>query len=779
MRRRAPLLNRRLLDSRTWVVILLRRPRLWIAAVCLLSAGAAAGLFRLHVTHDHQAFFSDSTPLLHRQETLHRLYGTDRTVFFCMVSHSGSIFTQDNIRSLRSLVSRASALPSVNRVSSVLSYKRLQPGLIGPRLVGVFPDSGVPPPQRLAQLGRELVLEPLLRGRLLSESGHAAGVFASVDIPDSSHSLAAAVARRARDAADAVSAANPDIAVYVTGGVLLDVAFSEAAADDMVTLAPLMLFVVAAVVLLLFRSLSLAGAILSVVVLSAGAAMGIAGWAGIEITPPVAVVPVIVLTVGIADSIHLVTAFLHARHKGRGPVRSLTAALRHTAAPIAVTSLAALAGFANLNTSEVPPFRHMGNSVCVGVAWCYALTMILLPLLLARVKVPPKREKRHGLLGGALGVFVTRHALKYSLAVLAATIVAAGGIGRIRFDDTFVDYFSPRYRFRTDTDSTVANLSGVDYIECSVAVPPDSGIVSARYLAAVDSLGTLMARQPSVRHVISLPLVLRTAAREMRTDTQARNALPGRGLSAVIIDRILHTRDELDALPPVVSADTSETRLVATLGKVSAAELRTLETRLEAGLRGHFSPDSYTIGGVSLLFAHLSRRNTFSMLAGIALTLVAAVVLIAFVSRSLVLGLVSLVPNIVPAAIAAGLWGYTMGTAGLGVSVAAAMTLGVIVDDTIHFLYGFLNARRDCRCGAREALALAFRHVADAMLATSAILITGFLTLTLSGFSPTANMGALAAVVIGCALVADLFLLPGLLVVAAGGGTGSVTVREK
>ncbi len=756
----------RRMNSRRWALLLLRRWRMWIAAVCLLTASAAAGIALLRVTHDHRAFFSESTPLLHRQKKLRRLYGTDRSVFFCMVSRSGTVFTQQNMRSLRALVSRASALPSVTRVSSILSYKQVRPGLAGPRLTDVFPDSGIPSPARLAELARELPREPLPRGRLVSESGHAAGVFASMDIPENNGSPSARIAREAREAADAVSGANPDIDVYVTGGVLLDIAFSDTAADDMVTLAPLMLFVVAAVVLLFFRSLPLAGAILAVVALSASAAMGAVGWAGVEITPPVAIVPVIVLTVGVADSIHLVTAFLHARHKGRGPVWSLIAALRHTATPIAVTSLAAFAGFANLNTSEVPPFRHMGNSVCVGVAWCYVLTMVLLPVLLASIRVPVRHEKRHGLLGGALGVFVSRHAVSLSLVVCAVASVAVLGIGHIRFDDTFVDYFSSRYRFRTDTDSTAANLSGVDYIECSIAGPPDSGIVSTRYLRTMDSLSADMARQPSVRHVLSLPLLLRTAATGLGADTSASDGLPGRGISALIIDRMLHAKGQDNALPPVVSTDTAQTRVVAALGKVSTAQLRSLEDRLRDELHGRFPSEAYTIGGVSLLFAHLSRRNTFSMLAGIALTLVAAVALIALASRSLVFGLVSLVPNIVPAAIAAGLWGYTQGTAGLGVSVAAAMTLGVIVDDTIHFLHGFLNARRNCRCGAREALALAFRHVADAMLATSAILITGFLTLTLSGFSPTANMGALAAVVIGCALVADLFLLPGLLVVA-------------
>ncbi|MBD3241421.1 MAG: MMPL family transporter, partial [Chitinivibrionales bacterium] len=714
MRQRAVLVSKGPFDGRRWTVLLLRRRRLWVAAICLLSAAAATGISMLRVTYDHRAFFSRSTPLLQRQEHLQRLYGTDRNVYFCMVSRSGSVFTPENIRSLRTLVSAATELPSVSQVASILSYKRVRPGILGPRLVSVLADSGAPRPDTLMELARELTAEPLLQGRLVSESGHAAGVFATVDIPDSNRSAAAAIARDARAIADAVSAANQDIDIYVTGGVLLDVAFSEAAADDMVTLAPLMLLVVTAVVLLLFRSMRLAAAILSVVVLAACAAMGVAGWAGIAITPPVAVVPVIVLTVGIADSIHLVTAFLHARHKGRGPVWSLITALRQTAAPIAVTSLAALAGFANLNTSEVPPFRHMGNSVCVGVAWCYALTMVLLPLLLVGIRVPARRERRHGLLGTTLGIFVSKHAFALSLTVLVAAGAAVSGIRMIRFDDTFIDYFSSRYRFRTDTDATVAELSGIDYVECSIAAPPDSGIRAAGYLTAVDSVGADMRRLPSVRHVLSLPLVLRTAAAGLRSDTAADTRLPGDGLRRLLLERLLGGAEGRSAFPPVVSTDTAQTRLVATLGKVSAAQLRLLESRLQDGLRSRFADGRYTIGGISLLFAHLARRNTISMLAGIALTLVAAVLLVTLVSRSLVLGFVSLVPNIAPAAIAAGLWGYLFGTAGLGVSVAAAMTLGVIVDDTIHFLYGFLGARRDCRCSAREAIALAFRHVADA-----------------------------------------------------------------
>ncbi len=127
------------------------------------------------------------------------------------------------------------------------------------------------------------------------------------------------------------------------------------------------------------------------------------------------------------------------------------------------------------------------------------------------------------------------------------------------------------------------------------------------------------------------------------------------------------------------------------------------------------------------------------------------------------IGLISLVPNLLPAILGFGLWGLLVGRINLGVSVVAAMSLGIVVDDTVHFLSKYLRARREMSMNACEAVCYAYSTVGLAMITTSAALIAGFLVLTFSGFAMNASMGLLTAIVVAFALAADLLFLPPLL----------------
>ena len=166
---------------------------------------------------------------------------------------------------------------------------------------------------------------------------------------------------------------------------------------------------------------------------------------------------------------------------------------------------------------------------------------------------------------------------------------------------------------------------------------------------------------------------------------------------------------------------------------------------------------------MSLIFAYISGRNINSMLFGSLFALVVISFILVFALRSWRMGLMSLVPNLVPAAMALGVWGYLVGVAGLSVAVVVAITLGIVVDDTVHFLSKYLRAKREMGLSSAAAVKFAFSTVGVALWITSITLMAGFAILALSGFKVTAEMGLLSAVTIGLALLADFFFLPPLL----------------
>jgi len=165
----------------------------------------------------------------------------------------------------------------------------------------------------------------------------------------------------------------------------------------------------------------------------------------------------------------------------------------------------------------------------------------------------------------------------------------------------------------------------------------------------------------------------------------------------------------------------------------------------------------------SVMFAHIGYRNIRSMLTGTTLALVLISLVLIIALRSLKIGLVSLIPNLAPAAMAFGLWGLFVGEVGLGLSVVTGMTLGIVVDDTVHFLSKYLRARREQHLNPPDAVRYAFSTVGMALTVTTLVLIAGFMVLTESPFKLNADMGLLTAVTIGFALIADFLFLPPLL----------------
>ncbi len=163
------------------------------------------------------------------------------------------------------------------------------------------------------------------------------------------------------------------------------------------------------------------------------------------------------------------------------------------------------------------------------------------------------------------------------------------------------------------------------------------------------------------------------------------------------------------------------------------------------------------------MFSHIGERNIKSMLLGTTVALILISMILVIALRSLKIGLLSLVPNLIPAALAFGVWGIFVGQVGLALSVVTGMTLGIVVDDTVHFLSKYLRARREKGLDAPDAVRYAFNTVGLALVVTSLVLVAGFGVLAFSAFVLNSQMAIMTAVTILFAIVADFLLLPPLL----------------
>jgi predicted RND superfamily exporter protein len=422
-------------------------------------------------------------------------------------------------------------------------------------------------------------------------------------------------------------------------------------------------------------------------------------------------------------------------------------------------------GFMSLNFSDSPPFHDLGNITATGVVAAWFYSIVFLPALIAVIPLRVKQQAESGRsamdrLAGF--VIAQRTALIWGT---AAVVIGLGAmVPRIELNDQFVQYFDKSIPFRADTDFAMENLSGIYQVNWSLEAGQEGGISDPGYLKRVAAFGAWLKEQPGVVHVSTTTDMYTRLNRNMHGDDPAWYRLPeDRELAAQYL--LLYEMSlpyGLD-LNNRINVDKSATRLTATTVNFTTNELRALEAAGRGWLAENLPSASGEATGPVIMFAYITERNTKSMLVGtgIAFALISVTLILAL--RSFRLGLLSLVPNAVPALMAFGLWSILVGQVDMASSIVAATSLGIVVDATVHFLSKYSRARRQRGEDAEASVRYAFSTVGTALWVSSGILIAGFAVLGLSAFRLNTSMGVLTAIAIGMALLVDFLLLPALL----------------
>jgi uncharacterized protein len=745
---------------------LLRWRYLVLVMTIALVAGAASGMRFLEFRTDYRVFFSDDNPQLRAFEQLQNTYTKSDNVLFVLAPRNGKVFTREALASVVKLTQAAWQIPWSIRVDSITNFQHTEAD--GDDLVvdDLVPDVEGLDKAALQRIRDIAVHEPLLVDRLISPDGRVTGVNVTIQLPEAgSGGEVPEITAHARRLVAEIEADNPDLDVYLTGMVVMNNSFPEVILHDQKTLVPMMFGVVILTLVLLLRSATATLATFLVIVFTVLTAMGLTGWLGIALTPPSATAPTIILTLAVADCVHILVSFLHAMRRGMVKASAMVDSLRINLQPVFLTSLTTIIGFMSMNFSDAPPFRDLGNIVAMGVAAAFVYSVGFLPALMTfmPVRVQPDVTRRSLIMDRFADYVVRRRVqLFWGMGLVAMGLVIF--IPRNQLNDEYIKYFDNTIAFRNATDFASENLTGLYTIEYSLGTGESGGISDPAFLRDVEQFADWYRTQPAVLHVNSLTDIMKRLNKNLHGDDTAWYRLPDRrDMSAQYL--LLYEMSlpyGLD-LNNQIDVGKSATRLVVTVGNISSNEMLALEDAAQDWLKQNAPYMRSDGASPAVMFAHIGQRNIRNMLTGttVALVLISLVLVIAL--RSLKIGLVSLIPNLAPAAMAFGLWGVLVGEVGLALSVVSGMTLGIVVDDTVHFLSKYLRARREQHLDSPDAVRYAFSTVGMALGVTSLVLIAGFLVLTLSPFRMNADMGLLTAVTIAFALAADFLFLPPLL----------------
>ena len=723
------------------------------------------GTQRLTFSNDYRMFFGSDNPQLLAFEQMQNTFNKNDNIMFVITPKAGSVFTTGTLAAIKDITEEAWQIPFSTRVDSITNYQHTaaeEDDLIVDDLV---PDPSILNAEGLSSIQFIAINEPMLVNRLISPDSRHTGINVTVQLPGERLDEVPSAVAYARDMQAKYTDEYPDLEIRLVGMTMMNNAFPEASQDDAQKLYPLALGFIIIALLLMLKGLSGTLTTLLMIVFSIITAMGLAGWLGIQLSPPVMSAPIMVLTMAIADAVHLLVTMKHEMHLGRNKVDAMVESMRVNFWPIFVTSLTTVLGFLSLNFSDAPPFRDLGNIAAMGVAAAFVYSATFLPALITMLPARSRREVTGKVAMGHFGDFVIRHHRSFLIGSSVVVLVLVALVPRNELNDIFVEYFDTSIEFRQDSDYTAENLTGIYYIDFSLGTNEAGGISDPDYLRKMQKFVQYLRAQPEVIHVYALTDTFKRLNKNMHGDDPAYYKLPDeRNLAAQYL--LLYEMSlpyGLD-LNNQVDVGKSATKIAVTLETLSSNQILELEQRTSDWLQQNM-PELTGFGtGPTVMFAHLGMRNIQSMLVGttVALFMISMVLILFF--RSFKYGVISLLPNLLPAAAAFGVWGLFVGQVGLALSVVTGMTLGIVVDDTVHFMSKYLRARREKGFDAKQAVHYAFNSVGIALLVTSVVLIAGFMIMAQSHFELNAGMGLLTSVVIALALAIDFMLLPPLLI---------------
>ena len=749
--------------GRKWLTILLC---LAVMMACAMKVGSLTN------SRDFRDLFSKDNPELLAYDRLNDIYAhaSSNMVLIAVAPQTGTTFTREALGVIETLTERAWLLPYAGRVDSLTNFSHSRADGDDLIIEPLVEDSKALTDDDLGRISEIALDTPELRNRLVAGDGRVGGLLINFAIPEERSAAIDEVNDHLESMIDEIRKERPGIDLHAVGEIVSNRAFTQTTESELQFLIPLSFLVILMVSWMLTRSLFCPLAVLFLIVFTTGTTMGIAGWFGVVLTPISAYIPIVVMAITVAYSIHIITGTLAGLRKGLTKPDAIASSIRANIYPVFLTSLTTAIGFVSLNFSDLPPFRTLGNFVAIGVLFNFLYSLTLLPALLAvlGLRAAPRRagESDRYL---RLADFVISNRRMLLLGTTAIAVVCSAGILRIELSDNFVKYYGPGHEFRRDMEFVIDNFTGLDTQEYSLDTGQESGITDPDYLETIDKFAQWYRQQPGVHHVWSFSDIIKRLNRNMNGDDPKYYKLPTEGALAaqylLLYELSLPFGQDLNNS---INISKSATRMVVTLRNLSSREQRELAERGYDWLESNAPDLAARPSGFSVILTYLAERSVRSMLSGTAIAVMVVSMLLLLVFRSVRYGLVSLVPNFVPGIMAVGLWGYFFGNIGMAAAVFIVISFGIVVDDTIHFLSRYLKARRGNGALPPDAVREAFGSTGRALWTTTAVLMLGFGVFAFSGFQPNWSLGGLVTISIGLALALDFLLLPPLLMLVDG-----------
>ncbi len=755
-----------------------RRPlaTLAVAGAVLLAPRAD---FRA-LDNDISAWFRHDDPVYADYERLKAEFPGSRTLIIAL--ESPDAFSRESLESLRTITRELEQVEAVRRVQSLATANRVTLQRSPPVDDSNAQGAGAAAGEAEDELRVEPVLDPtgdfdpelvrrhalsdrLVAGDLVSASGRVSAIIVSFDesrIDAIRADVLADVRRR-------VDANLPrGVTAHYNGSLEISETYNRVTLRNQVVFTPPILLLTITALWVMFRSWRITVLTVAAVLVSLVWTLGLYVSAGFTFNVLTSMLGPLVIVLAIADDVHIIQHYTQRRRAGADHEQAWRHTVRHLVTPLLAASGTTALGLLSLATSQVDAVRSFGIGAAVGVMVDFVISLVLMPTLLGWVRVsdqaPPQARWLLGPLRAVSRISTTHPARVIACAALVVA-VAVVGLFRLRVDTNHVSFFRPGHPIHDSASVIDRELAGIYSFQVLLEGEPES-LRSPEVLARIDRLGQRLEQLGHVRKVVSLSDYVARVHEQLAPDAVARGErLPA---DADLIAQELFvfglSEEGRRELETVVSSDYSRTQVMVKLTSMSSDEAFHEVEQADRIARDLMAGTGITptVTGAGRLFATLDHYIVTSQVSSFATAFLSVFGVIFLVFRSFRFGALAIVPNVVPVIVVLGVMGWLDITMNVATVMVASIALGVVDDDTIHFISRY---RRETSAGrtSEQAIATATEEEGRASLTTAIINTLAFSVLAVSEYRPSGWFGGMLALTMAVAFLAEVFLLPAII----------------
>jgi len=744
----------------------------WVVAIGipLIVFALATNLKHLEMDGSYRIWFGENSKTLRDYDNFRKTFGNDDAVIISFKDEDG-IFNKKALQSIDNITQALWRTKYIARVDSITNYQYVHSNPEEPDDVIVedfIQDIETRDEAYFSDRKAIAVNDSLIVDGFISRDGTTTMISARLTPKVNDDSDKSGEIMKLVNEILAPEIARTGYKYHLNGGPPLNQAFVQIGTSDATTFTPLVLLASMLLLFFLFRRVSGALIPIGVVIFTFMIVLAVQVLLGYKLNNFTANLPVFVVAIGIADAVHIYIIWIMYKREGQANKDAVLHSVQKNILPVFLTSLTTAIGFATLTISKVIPVLTLGIATASGAILAFIISLFWMPAVLLLVKKDVKASEVEKVVNKknlGYGAFIVRNNKKIIMITGFIFLALAAGLFKVKVDSNTIRYFDKSVDIRKSTEFMMENLTGPMAYEIIVDSGKKDGIKDPDFMRTVELFSKdYQERFPDVRHMASLVDTVKRFnkvldGKEEIPDTQemiAQYLL----LYSLSLPQGMEINDKMDI-------NEQKLRVTGQVNIVDTSVDLQMINYVEAWWNN--TPYSASVQGQTAMFAYMQSDVTDTLIYSLSLAIFLVSIIMLFIFKRVKLLWVFVLPNLLPVMLVVGIMGWIGINIDIGVAIAGAIIIGVAVDDTIHFLVKYFDARKR-GLNLEDSFDEVLRYAGKAILFTTLILSISFSLFAFSTFTPNQNFGIVTASALIIAFIVDLLLLPALL---------SLTDKEK